>query len=1062
MPVFGDFETVGEPVATTEDRSHVATVWRARKTGVDDGRSYAVKSYAPRRQTQAAASEEELERDGGLRFAEGIKDLRKASLQGGRCLMEIHDLGITPEGVWYVSDFYPRTLERFIALRGRVDAEGLRHIVGSVIVGCLALKRARGFSHGNLKTRNVFLVGAPRALRKTALQLGDPYPAGGEQLSHLEAGDRKVVGDLLKQTVEAQDLHAIGELILQLVEGRVIQRDDINYPVRESDAWNVLGKDAVRWREWCNRLLDPSLSLERLNLETLAREFRPNEVDSRRPWILAVLGIAGLITTAFFLVPRWLPGKIVRTVPTASPITYGQTLAEATLTGGVTAVPGNFAFAQPTLTPLAGTSEQRLTFTPTDTTKHKAISLLVKVMVNKATPRILSVPTAGTLRYGQSLKDSALTGGAGSTAGEFAFAVPTATPQAGTGEQKIEYIPSDTTDYNSATASVKVIVTKVTPRIRTMPTASEITYGQALASSILDGGAATNPFNEAPVSGRFEYLDSAQIPTVGSASVDVKFTPSDATDYDPVRLTVHLQVNEQPTKKSTPIISVPPTASAITYGQTLADSTLSGGEASTVGKFTFTTPSVAPPAGTAPQGVTFTPADLTNYTRGAAKVPVRVNKATPQVLTEPKAGTITYGQTLRDSGLSGGEASTAGAFAFTTPGVKPKVGTFSQNVTFTPADTNDFNPVTLNVSVPVNPYPVVITQAPTASAITYGQPLGSSALTGGAASTPGTFAWTAPTVQPKAGATFQSVTFTPADLTDYSAATTSVKVTVSKATPQITAEPTASVITNGQTLVKSVLNGGVATTAGTFGWSTPALQPQVGASEQNVTFTPQDDNDFNPATGRVAVTVLPTEPHPPLALFGMDFVWVKGVHGPGAYVEKTELSQGQFKANGGKTTQTSWRDGDDFPVNLTFNDALDFCNGLNKKESGGTFALPTREDFLIYSGADTAGSVNPPISSLTNLLRSLGANTRFFDPNATANKLGAVKDGQPNRFGLINVLGNAWEWCDNGVAGVPAGLSYASTGFGPSGRLFADRASPTPDKDVLGVRLLYLPASAAH
>ena len=224
MPAYGDFETVGDPLPTTEQRSGVATVWKARNIGVDDGRVYAVKCYAPQRRLQTAASGEELEHDGGLRFAEGIKDLRKACQQGGRCLARIHDFGITQEGVWYVTDFYPRTLEKFITLRGRVDADGLRHIVGSVVAGCLALKRSRGYSHGNLKTSNVFLVGAPRALRRTAILLGDPYPAAAGQISRLEAGDRRMIGELLQQTVEAQDLRAIGELIFELVEGRAAQR----------------------------------------------------------------------------------------------------------------------------------------------------------------------------------------------------------------------------------------------------------------------------------------------------------------------------------------------------------------------------------------------------------------------------------------------------------------------------------------------------------------------------------------------------------------------------------------------------------------------------------------------------------------------------------------------------------------------------------------------------------------------------------------------------------------------------------------------------------------------
>lgn len=79
--------------------------------------------------------------------------------------------------------------------------------------------------------------------------------------------------------------------------------------------------------------------------------------------------------------------------------------------------------------------------------------------------------------------------------------------------------------------------------------------------------------------------------------------------------------------KATPTITSSPTASTITYGQTLASSTLSGGTASVAGSFAFTSPSTAPIAGTANQNVTFTPADNTNYNTTNTDVSVTVNKA---------------------------------------------------------------------------------------------------------------------------------------------------------------------------------------------------------------------------------------------------------------------------------------------------------------------------------------------------------------------------------------------------------------------------------------------------
>ena len=82
--------------------------------------------------------------------------------------------------------------------------------------------------------------------------------------------------------------------------------------------------------------------------------------------------------------------------------------------------------------------------------------------------------------------------------------------------------------------------------------------------------------------------------------------------------------------KSIPSITTPPTASAITVGQALSISALTGGDANTVGTFTFTDPSIIPSTtGNYTAEVTFTPDDLANYTTATTTVSVMVNPETP-------------------------------------------------------------------------------------------------------------------------------------------------------------------------------------------------------------------------------------------------------------------------------------------------------------------------------------------------------------------------------------------------------------------------------------------------
>ncbi len=80
--------------------------------------------------------------------------------------------------------------------------------------------------------------------------------------------------------------------------------------------------------------------------------------------------------------------------------------------------------------------------------------------------------------------------------------------------------------------------------------------------------------------------------------------------------------------KDTPTINTVPTASAITYGQKLSNSTLSGGAASVTGNFTWKTPSTAPQvkdSNSTEYEVVFTPTNTASYETATCKVKLKVN-----------------------------------------------------------------------------------------------------------------------------------------------------------------------------------------------------------------------------------------------------------------------------------------------------------------------------------------------------------------------------------------------------------------------------------------------------
>jgi hypothetical protein len=388
-------------------------------------------------------------------------------------------------------------------------------------------------------------------------------------------------------------------------------------------------------------------------------------------------------------------------------------------------------------------------------------SIQVSGIGSQATPTITTPPTASSIAAGQALSASTLTGGVASTAGTFAWTNGTTILNAGTQTASVTFTPTST-NYTTVTLNVSIRVNQATTSITTQPTASAISYGQPLSASTLTGGAASTP-------GTFAWTTGTTVPNAGTQAASVTFTPTN-TNYTNVTLNVSITVNQ-----ATPTITTAPSASSIPYGQALSNSTLTGGAASTPGVFAWTNSSSIPNAGTQTASVTFTPTS-TNYTIVTLNVPITVNPAAPTITTAPSASSITYGQALSASTLTGGAASTSGMFAWTTPGTMLNAGPQTASVTFTPSS-NNYTTVTLMVSITVNPATPTITTAPSASSITYGQALSNSTLTGGAASTSGMFAWTSPTTIPNSGSQTASVTFTPSS-SNYRAVTTSIPVTV--------------------------------------------------------------------------------------------------------------------------------------------------------------------------------------------------------------------------------------------------------------------------------------------
>jgi hypothetical protein len=215
----------------------------------------------------------------------------------------------------------------------------------------------------------------------------------------------------------------------------------------------------------------------------------------------------------------------------------------------------------------------------------------------------------------------------------------------------------------------------------------------------------------------------------------------------------------------------------------------------------------------------------------------------------------------------------------------PTVGTHSVKAVYTTGSSSFTSSTSSTLSQVVNKTTPTITWA-TPSPITYGTALSATQLNASSGGVAGSFAYS-----PASGAVLGSgsqtlnVTFTPTDTIDYNSSTSSVTLTVNKATPSIT-WATPSAITYGTALSSTQLNAST-TPAGSFVYS-PVSGTVLGAGSQtlNATFTPTDATDYNTNTGSVTLTVNKATP---------TITWTT----PSAITYGTALSATQLDASSG-------------------------------------------------------------------------------------------------------------------------------------------------------------------
>ena len=569
-------------------------------------------------------------------------------------------------------------------------------------------------------------------------------------------------------------------------------------------------------------------------------------------------------------------------------ITYGTALGGTQL-NATASTAGSFTYTPSTGTVLNVGNGQTLhvDFTPTDNTNYNVASKDVVINVLKATPTI-TWSNPADITYGTVLSGTQLNATA-SVAGSFVY-----TPAAGTVLSEgngqtlhVDFTPTDTANYNTASKDVVINVGKATPTI-TWNNPADITTGTALSGTQLNATAS--------VAGSFVYTPAAgTVLSEGNGqTLHVDFTPTAPANYNTASKDVMINVvapatssgsgGTSPDRDATspgsgtaspgsgttptppadssqtmPTITWNITPAPIVYGTELGGVQLNA-TALVPGVFVYTPP-VLQAGNHQLLHMEFIPADSAHYSRVSRDVFIDVSKATP-VINWANPSAIQFGTPLGAAQLNA-TASVPGAFVYTpAAGAVLSPGSHVLHVEFTPADSANYTSARLDVVIQIvekpKATPAITWNNP--ADIVYGVALGAEQLNA-TASVPGGFVFT-----PGFGTLLNAgdnqilhVDFIPADTASYNSASMDVLINVQKATPQIAWSNPAD-INYGVPLSATQLNA-AASVAGSFVY-TPAAGTilDTGNKVLHVDFTPVDSQNYNKTSKDVSIRVLPRNP----------------------------------------------------------------------------------------------------------------------------------------------------------------------------------------------------------
>ncbi|MDX2116664.1 MAG: hypothetical protein SFY96_00600 [Planctomycetota bacterium] len=291
MPRWGAYETVREI-----SQHPLGAVWLAHAVG-------SVTAAADRYVIKTAESSWQLgdpEREAieVQAFLDVGAEQKRLFELGAKRLVRVHEAARQGDIAYIVLDYHPRSVQRFILGKVRLETRALRAIAEGVLDGLVQLRElGGGRAHGDLKASNVLLSGDPadQSVMPDQVFLADIL------------GPRAV-----KPADAVQDIRELGKILYQLITHKPA-RDSAAWSATMGEEWQRLGPDGIWWFDFCSRLADAGVGKPVPTLDAIRDElsaYKPRAAGGKNKTVgIAAAALLVVLAGGSFVAYKTLGGK---------------------------------------------------------------------------------------------------------------------------------------------------------------------------------------------------------------------------------------------------------------------------------------------------------------------------------------------------------------------------------------------------------------------------------------------------------------------------------------------------------------------------------------------------------------------------------------------------------------------------------------------------------------------------------------------------------------------------------------------------------------------------------